>query len=114
MPVFLHQVAYSREGWQAVLAQPQNRIEAVRPAIEKLGGKIKSAFFAFGDYDVILITEMPDNISAAAIAIAFAGGGACKSVQTTPLLSAEEAIEAMKKAGETGYRPATAASTKAA
>jgi uncharacterized protein with GYD domain len=114
MPVFLHQVAYSREGWQSLLAQPQNRIEAVRPAIEKLGGKIKSAWFAFGEYDVVIITEMPDNVSAAGIAIAFAGGGACRSVQTTPLLSAEEAIEAMKKAGESGYHPAAVASTKAA
>ena len=106
MPSYLHQVAYSREGWQALLAQPQNRIEAVRPAIERLGGKITNAWFAFGEYDVIVITEMPDNISAAAIAIAFAGGGACKTVQTTPLLSAEEAVQAMKKAAESGYRPA--------
>jgi uncharacterized protein with GYD domain len=106
MPSYLHQVAYSREGWQALLAQPQNRIEAVRPAIEKLGGKIKSAWFAFGEYDVVLITEMPDNVSAAAISIAFSGGGACKSVQTTPLLTPEEAVQAMQKAGEAGYRPA--------
>src|SRR5213592_4962344 len=100
MPHYLHQVAYSREGWQALLASPQDRIEAVRPAVEKLGGKIKSAWFAFGEYDVVLVTEMPDNVSAAGIAIAFAGGGACKSVQ--------EAVQAMKKAGESGYRPATA------
>lgn len=109
MPVFLHQVAYSHEGWQAVLSKPQDRIEAVRPAIEKLGGKVKDAFFSFGDHDVILITEMPDSVSAAAISIAFAGGGACKSVQTTPLLTVEEAVEAMKKAGASGYRPATRA-----
>jgi uncharacterized protein with GYD domain len=113
MPSFLHQVAYSREGWQALLSHPQDRIEAVRPAVEKLGGKIKNAWFAFGDHDVILITEMPDNVSAAAISIAFAGGGACKSVQTTPLLSTEEAVQAMKKANESGYRPA-ALTTKAA
>jgi uncharacterized protein with GYD domain len=114
MPVFLHQVAYSHEGWQAVLDKPQDRIEAVRPAIEKLGGKIKSAFFSFGDYDVILITEMPDSVSAAAISIAFAGGGACKAVQTTPLLTVEEAMEAMKRAGDSGYRPPTATSSRAA
>ena len=40
-------------------------------------------------------------------AMAFAGGGACKSVQTTPLMSVEEAVQAMKKAGESGYRPLT-------
>jgi uncharacterized protein with GYD domain len=109
MPHYLHQITYSREGWQTLIAQPQNRVEAVRQAIEKLGGKIVSAWFAFGDYDVLVITEMPDNVSAAGLAIAFAGGGACKSVHTTPLLSAEEALQAMKKAGESGYRPALAA-----
>jgi uncharacterized protein with GYD domain len=90
-----------------VVSNPQNRIEAVRPAIEKLGGKIETAWFSFGDYDVVLITEMPDAVSAAAIAMAFAAGGACKSVQTTPLISVTEAMDAMKKAKESGYRPAT-------
>jgi len=105
MPHYLHQVAYSREAWEALIKNPQNRIEAVRPAIEKLGGKIKTAWFAFGEYDIVVISEMPDNASAAGIAIAFAAGGACKSVQTTPLLSPEEAVQALKKAGESGYRP---------
>jgi uncharacterized protein with GYD domain len=109
MPHYLHQITYSREGWQTLIAQPQNRVEAVRQAIEKLGGKIVSAWFAFGDYDVLVITEMPDNVSAAGLAIAFAGGGACKSVHTTPLPSAEEALQAMKKAGESGYRAPRAA-----
>ena len=107
MPHYLHQVAYSREGWEALVNNPQDRIEAVRPAIEKLGGKIKDAWFAFGDYDIILISEMPNNVSAAAISMAFSAGGACKSVQTTPLLSVTEAVEAMRKAKDSGYRAAT-------
>jgi uncharacterized protein with GYD domain len=113
MPHYLQQVAYSREGWEAVVANPQNRIEAVRPAVEKLGGRIESAWFSFGDYDIVVITEMPDNVSAAAIAMAFAAGGACKSVQTTPLISADEAIQALKKARDCGYHPASVA-TRAA
>lgn len=39
MPHYLQQVAYSREGWEALVANPQNRIDAVRPAIEKLGAR---------------------------------------------------------------------------
>jgi uncharacterized protein with GYD domain len=109
MPQYMLQVSYSSEGWQALTAQPQNRVEVVKQAVENLGGKIVSAWFAFGEHDVILITEMPDNVSAAGLAIAFAGGGALKSVQTTPLLSANEAVEAMKKAGASGYKPARAA-----
>ena len=108
MPYFLEQVAYTSEGWGALVKNPQNRIEAVRPAIEKLGGKIESAWFAFGDYDVVLILQMPDNVNAAAIAIAFAAGGACKSVKTTPLITIAEGVEAMKKAATAGYRAATA------
>ena len=49
--------------------------------------------------------QMPDNVSAAAFALAVAAGGAFKSHKTTPLMSMEEGIEAMKKAGGTGYRP---------
>jgi uncharacterized protein with GYD domain len=113
MPHYLQQVAYSREGWEALVKNPQNRIEAVRPAVEKLGGKIESAWFSFGDYDIVVITEMPDNVSAAAIAMAFAAGGACKSVQTTPLISTEEALQAVRKAAECGYRPATVTSRAA-
>ncbi len=73
MPHYLQQVAYSQEGWEALVANPQNRIDAVRPAIEKLGGKIESAWFSFRDYDVAVIAELPDNISAAAIATAARG-----------------------------------------
>ena len=114
MPNFLHQVSYTGEAWQALIAKPQDRLEAVRSAIEKLGGKLVHGWFAFGDYDVVAITEMPDNVSAAAIAIAFAGGGACKSVQTTALLTQQEALSAMKKASDCGYRPVTTAKARAA
>lgn len=108
MANFLMQVAYSPEGWQTLVKNPQNRIEAVRPAVERLGGRIENAWFSFGEYDVVLILTVPDNVSAAALAMAFAAGGALKGTKTTPLLTVTEAMEAMKKASTTGYRAATA------
>ncbi len=84
-------------------------MEAVRPAVEQLGGKIVNGYFAFGDYDAVVIVDLPNHVSAAALAIAFAAGGACKNVKTTPLLTTAEAVEALKQAGRTDYRPATAA-----
>jgi len=71
-------------------------------------------FFAFGEYDVVVITEMPDNVSAAAIAIAFAAGGSVKSEKTTPLMTTAEALEAIKKAGTSGYRSLTVGTSAAA
>jgi len=108
MPHYLIQVAYNDQAWQALIKNPVDRIEAVRPAVENLGGKLQEGWFAFGDYDIVCIAEMPDNVAAAAIAIAFAGGGAYKSVKTTPLMSTAEAVEALKKASRAGYRAATA------
>jgi uncharacterized protein with GYD domain len=104
MPHYLTQVTYTTESWQALVRNPQNRIEAVRPAVEKLGGKIENAWFAFGDYDAVFVVQMPDNVSAAALSMAASSGGSLKAIKTTPLLSAAEAVEAMKKAAGSGYR----------
>jgi len=114
MPHYLSQVSYTPEAWARLVANPQDRIEAVRGPIEKLGGRIHNAFFAFGEYDVVVITEMPDNVSAAAIAIAFAAGGSVKNEKTTPLTTTAEALEAIKKAGTSGYRSLTAGTSAAA
>ncbi len=104
---YLLQVAYAPEAWAAMVKKPQNRAEAVRAAIEKLGGKEKEFYLSFGDYDIVGIVEMPDNVSAAAFSMAIAAGGACRSVKTTPLITLEEGVEAMKKAATCGYKPAT-------
>jgi uncharacterized protein with GYD domain len=108
MPSYLQQVSYTQEAWSALVSNPQNRIEAVRPAIEKLGGKIVSAYFSFGEYDVVTITEFQNIVDAAAIAMAFAAGGSVRAVKTTPLLTTSEALEALKKASATGYKAVAA------
>lgn len=108
MPFFLHQVSYTSDALARLIANPQDRFEAVRGPIEKLGGKIKDSYFAFGEHDVVLITEMPDNVSAAAIALAFAAGGTCRNCQTTTLMTNSEALDAMRKASTCGYKPVTA------
>jgi len=105
MSSYLIQVAYNPEGVAALIRSPQNRIEAVRPAIERLGGKVHGGWFSFGEYDVVIVASFPDNVSAAAASMAFSAEGAVKVVNTTPLISAEEAVEAMKKASQSGYKP---------
>lgn len=107
---YLLQVAYTSEAWASLVARPHDRIEAVRPTIEKLGGKILHGWYAFGDYDLITVIEMPGNIEAAAFSLAASAGGAIRTIKTTPLLSTAEGVEAMKKAGKSGYKaPAHAA-----
>ena len=107
MPHYLIQVAYNTSGMAALVKEPQDRIEKVRPAIEALGGQIECAYYAFGEYDLALICEMPDNSTAAAIALSVGAGGTVSSYRTTPLLTAEEAMQAMTTAGGSTYKPAT-------
>jgi uncharacterized protein with GYD domain len=114
MPHYCHQVSYTKEAWARLIANPQDRIEVIRVPIEKLGGKLQTAYFAFGPYDALVITEMPDNVSAAAIAIAFAAGGAVASIQTTALMSVAETLEALRKAGTCGYKSVLTDSSAAA
>jgi uncharacterized protein with GYD domain len=104
MPLFLTQVSYTDQAWQSLVSNPQNRAEALRPVLEKLGGRVVNTWFAFGDYDIVLISELPNNVSAAALAIAVSAGGACKSVKTTPLMEASEGLEALRMAAASGYR----------
>jgi len=87
-----------------MIAHPHDRLDAVRPVIEKLGGKILHGWFAFGDYDLVSIIEMPSNVEAAAFSLAAAAGGAVRAIKTTPLMTTAEGIEAMKKAATSGYK----------
>ena len=107
MATYLVQVAYSSDSWAKLVKNPQDRISIVAETAKKLGGKLSNGWMSFGDYDAVVILDMPDNVSAAAFAIAIGAGGACKSLKTTPLLSFEDGLAAMKKAGSAGYQPPT-------
>ena len=72
MAHYLMEVGYTPEAWKALLKKPEDRTQAIRPVIEKLGGTLESAWFAFGEHDLILIAEFPDNVSAAAFSLAAA------------------------------------------
>ncbi len=105
MSYYLFQASYSTEGWAALVSNPENRMEAVSRVIEGLGGSVEGFWFAFGEADIVGICQMPDNVSVAAFSMAAAAGGAIASVKTTPLLTVEDGIAALTKAGAAGYQP---------
>lgn len=104
MAFYLVQASYTAQATAAMIKSPQDRAAAVRPMIERMGGKLHGLWFAFGEYDVVVIVEMPDNASAAAVAMAVGSTGGFSAYRTTPLFTTAEAMEAMKKAGGAGYQ----------
>jgi uncharacterized protein with GYD domain len=92
------------------MKNPQNRVEAVGDKVCKsVGGKLVGGWLCFGDYDLVIIADVPDNESMAAVALAVAAGGAIKASKTTVLMTGEEGVEVLKKANGvvgTYYTPA--------
>jgi uncharacterized protein with GYD domain len=105
MATYLIQASYTPEAWAAQVQNPQDRSEVIRPAVEGLGGSFVCSYLSFGDSDIVSIVELPDNVSVAAFSIAAAAGGAVKSLKTTPLLTPDEGIEALRKASDVSYTP---------
>ena len=109
MPLYMYQAAYTPESWAAQIKNPQNRVETVaRKVCEAAGGKLVGAWLCFGDYDFVLIADVPNNESMAAVALAAGAGGAIKASKTTVLMTAKDGVGALKKAQEVAkaYKPA--------
>jgi uncharacterized protein with GYD domain len=109
MPLYMYEAAYTPESLAAQLKKPQNRADAVgRAACEAVGGKLVGSWYCFGEYDLMIVADVPNNESMAAIALAIAAGGAVKSAKTTVLMSGDEAVAGMKKAEAVAkvYKPA--------
>jgi uncharacterized protein with GYD domain len=107
MPSYLIQLSYSPEALTAMIKKPQDRREVIKKLVSQFGGTLVGTWLCFGEYDAILVIEAPDNASAAACSLAVSSSGAFKAFKTTPLLSVEEGMAAMKKAGKLNYKPPT-------
>ena len=104
MSYYLIQASYTAPAVAAMVKNPQDRAAAVKPMIERAGGKLHGLWFAFGEFDIVAIAEMPDNMSSAAIALAIAASGTMSAYRTTPLMTSAEGLEAMKKAAAVTYQ----------
>ncbi len=103
MPYYMLETAYKESAAKALIAKPQDRIAAVEKAAKSLGGRLVSLYFAFGEYDVVTIVELPDNEAAAAFALSAGAAGALSKYRTTVLIEPGEAVSAMKKAKKVAY-----------
>jgi uncharacterized protein with GYD domain len=103
MPKYLWKASYTAEGAKGVLKEGgSKRRQAAADALQAVGGKLEAFYYAFGDSDVYLIADLPDNVSVAAGSMAVNASGSV-TVKTIVLLTPEEVDAACKKA--VAYRP---------
>lgn len=94
---------YTNEGVKGLLREGgSSRREAVRQVAESLGGSLEAFYFGFGDDDVYVVFDAPDNVSAAASSLVVNASGAVQA-RTVVLLTPEEMDAAAEKS--VTYRP---------
>jgi len=97
MALYMYQASYTAKSMAAQLKEPHDPVEAIRPTLEDLGARMLVAGFPFGEYDVLLVYEAPDDMTAASVAMAVAAAGEVTSGKTTRLLSGQEWLESLRK-----------------
>ena len=103
MTKYLLEACYTTEGAKGLAREGgTGRRAAIAKMAEGLGGKLETFYYAFGDVDAYVIVDLPDHVTAAAVALAVSQGGGA-TVKTVILIAPEDMDKAGKKAVE--YRP---------
>jgi uncharacterized protein with GYD domain len=102
MPKYLIQASYNAEGLKGLTKDgAAGRRAAVTKAVKGLKGKVESFYFALGEDDVVVVVDLPDNVSVAALSLGASASGLVRT-KTTALMTVEETDEALHKSS--GYR----------
>ena len=103
MGSYMFKVSYSTEGLKGIESEgAEHRVAFIKKMAKKLGGKVVSFYFAFGETDAYVICDIPDDNTAAAVAMAVAASGA-GTCETVKLLTPADVAAA--RAISTGYKP---------
>lgn len=103
MPLYMIQFGYTAEAWAALAKKPENRAEAMSALAQKMGGRLVDVYYCFGEYDGVVLADLPSDTAATALVIAAVAPGHVKSTRTTRLMTVNEAMDAMKQAGAVTY-----------
>lgn len=104
MPRYMVQASYTAAAAAAFVSKPQDRVQGVRDLLGRMGGTLDSFDYCLGDYDAVITFSAPDDTTAAAVALAVIGAGHMQAYKTTKLLSPDEFLQAMQKAGGANYQ----------
>jgi len=105
MARYLFEMELTPAAFAAFVKDPGDRGQANRAVVESAGGELLEYYFAVGTNTIYVIEEVPNEVAVEALTMAILAGGAVASVKCTGILTSAEAVEAMKAAGNVGYRP---------
>jgi uncharacterized protein with GYD domain len=98
VPVFVTQGRYSQSAVKAMLDKPEDRAAAVAKLIEQAGGTLIDYYVLFGEYDWMIIYELPSGKEAAAVVLTAVGAGTVSDTKTMLAMTTVEAKAAFEAA----------------
>ncbi|HXJ23742.1 MAG TPA: GYD domain-containing protein [Polyangia bacterium] len=106
MTHYLVQFSYVSRSIRGLVDKPDvDHAGQAAKMVASVGGKLHGYWYAFGEFDGVVLLEAPDASTAASVAMAIGGTGEVSRLQTTVLLSVDEARDAMGKAAAATHLP---------
>ncbi len=100
MPIYISQGRYTRDAIKGMLVKPEDRADAVGRLIAKAGGRLIGHYLTFGDYDFLVIADMPSETQMAAALLAAASRGGISDLRTMLAMTSVEAKGAFAAASD--------------
>ena len=100
MPIYIVQGRYTRDAIRGMIVKPEDRADAVSRLLSKAGGKLISLYVTFGEYDFMVIADVPSDVQMAAVVLAAAGSGGVTDLRTTKAMTSVEAKGAFAAASD--------------
>jgi uncharacterized protein with GYD domain len=100
MAHYLIEASYTTQSWSAQVDSPASPVDRITPPLEACGGTLQYLYYAFGDIDVVGVADFPTPEAAAAFSLAIGSSGATRICRLTPLLTVDQGIDALRRAGE--------------
>lgn len=106
MTTYLVRFTYVSRSIKAMVDKPDvDHAGQATEMVASVGGKLLGYWYAFGDFDGVVLLEAPDSSTAASVALAIGGTGEVSRLQTTVLIGMDEAKEAIRKAAAATHLP---------
>jgi uncharacterized protein with GYD domain len=103
MALYMGQFKYTAEAWIALTNKPEDRRAVLEQQVKKLNGRLLGIYYCIGEYDGVFLMEVPEDLTAEILRLSIIDAKIDKEITLTKLLTVEEAMEAMRKAGSIRY-----------
>ena len=105
MPRYLLQASYTQQGLAGLVSSPEDRSGVLKVLVEGEGGKVITFDYCFGEFDIMGVFEMPNDIAMASVVMAVGASGGATNLRTTVLIPTADGFAAAQKAKQISYRP---------